>query len=639
MHKSYESAFLGLYRGIFKDIAVNLPTVTGLERDSFRVSRLVATRGLRSLTVDFPAFGKHFDACLDAGRFLPSRIPGFGMTKRVTSHQFLGGLLLRVFSSDGVLKTDYCPDSVFFIRQVVYAAKKPKFDCKDAAKHAAFERYQTIEASLRPPTLNWVTGRFDGSTRNDLRIDDRRGITRQAELFPELGIPGSLADAVHFVADVVSSSLGSFEPKDWRYKHGPGAVAGKLPVRNWKYSFPTWSARLESVFPQADLAVANYGLWDDREPDSFQDIEVPSMILPVHKSQKTPRLIAKEPVSTMWCQQAVWDYLEHRTARTPISGVIHFRDQSYNSRAALEASKSGSHWTVDLSDASDRLSLWLVERLFRANTTLLDALRASRSVYCSVPTRGGRELLKLKKFAPQGSASTFPLQTLAFAILAVASVIESRRLPLTVKSIRKVAKEVLVFGDDTVVPVDSGRQYVELLTYCGLSVNLSKTYHLGKFRESCGTEAFDGWDVTPAYLTVPIDNEPTSEEIIATVECCNNFFKKGLWHAAAALEGAIPRWVRKDLPVVGISSGAFGLRSYAMQPDANQYRWNRDLQRDEYRVRIPIGTLRREHVGGIGHLLQYFTEAPNPEIQWSSGVGGRAELRLAIRWVDLSYWN
>lgn len=639
MHKSYESAFLGLYSGIFTDIGVNLPSVIGLERDYCCVSRLVATRGLRSLTLDFPAFGKHFDACLDAGRYTPPRIPGFGMKRRLVSHQFLGGLLVRVFDSDGMLKLDYCPDSIFYIRQLAYAAKKPKFDCSETARNAAFKRYQAIEASLRPPSLNWVDGHFDGRSRNNHRIDDGYGIDGQTELFSEHGISDRFADVVHFVADVVASSLGFFNPEDWRPKHGPGAVAGRLPIKGWKYSFPTWSARLESVFPQAQMAVANYGLWLDKGPNFCEDVEVPSMILPVHKTQKAPRLIAKEPVSTMWCQQAVWEYMEHRTARTPIRDVIHFRDQGYNSRAALEASKSGSHWTVDLSDASDRLSLWLVERLFRANTTLLDALRASRSIYCSVPTSDGRELLKLKKFAPQGSASTFPLQTVAFAMLAVASVIYSRGMPLTVKSIRKVSKEVLVFGDDSVIPSDSGRQYVELLTYCGLSVNLSKTYYRGKFRESCGTEAFDGWDVTPAYLTVPIDNEPSPREIIAIVECSNNFYTKGLWHAAIALERAIPQWFRKDLPVVGISSGSFGLQSYSARPHSTKTRWNEDLHKWEFLIRTVKVPYERTHVGGDGHLLQYFTEAPSPEILWTSGVGVRAESRLVTKWVDRSYWD
>lgn len=634
MHNSYESVFLGLYEGIFKDISVNLPFVSGLERDFDRVSRLVATRGLRSVTVDLPAYGKHFDACLDAGRLIPSNIPGFGC-KGGSSHPFLGGLISRVFARDGVLREDYCPDSIFFLRQVLYAAKKPKFDCKESATYAAFSRYQAVEASLRPPTLDWANGYFDGDRVRDLNINDHGLSTGQAELFFELGITDHLADVVHRVADCVSSSLGWFDPTEWRPKHGPGAVADRLPVKGWKYNFPSWSARLESVFPAADMATVNYLTWLDKDVSGsgFVDIEVPSVVLPVPKSQKTPRLIAKEPVSTMWCQQAVWNFLENQVAKTPLVESIHFRDQSFNSAAALKASKTRSHWTVDLSDASDRVSLWLVERLFRRNLTLLAALQASRSMYCYVPTRDGYDLLRLKKFAPQGSASTFPLQTIVFTILAVASVLSVRGWEPNVVNIRRASKEVLVFGDDSIVPEDSGRQYVELLTYCGLSVNKSKTYHLGNFRESCGTEAFDGWDVTPAYLTQPMI-KPNPESVTATVECSNNFYLKGLWHTAEAVLRTVPRYILNELPVVRTDVGAsFGLVSHQGFMATPNKRWNPLLHRYEMRTFCPIGQDQRSHVGGSGHLLQYFTETPSAEILWTSGAGGRSRLSLKRRWV------
>lgn len=633
MHKSYESAFLGLYRGIFTDISVNLPTIAGIARDYDRVVRTVATRGLRSLTVDFPAYGKHFDACLDAGRLTPSNIPNFGW-KSGTGHRFLSGLFSRVFTRDGVLRVDYCPDSVFYIRQVLYAVKKPKFDCPEEATYAAFEKYKAIESQLPLPSLNWGGDGFDGGSLGHLHYDDFGGITPAEQGSIDPSAQQGLFDTVQFVADCVSTSLGYFKPEEWRPKHGPGAVADRLLVDGWKYQFPSWSARLESEFPSADIGIANYNAWfDTHVAGSFEDIEVPSYVLPVPKTQKGPRLIAKESVSTMWCQQIIWSYLESSIRSTPIKASIHFRSQQKNADAALKSSKSGTHWTVDLSDASDRVSLRLVERLFRRNYPLMRALWASRSRHTLLPTKaGGSELLELRKFAPQGSASTFPLQTIIFTIHAVASVIFSRGWPLSTYSIRRAAKEVLVFGDDSVVPEDSGRLYVALLTYSGLSVNLAKTYTRGKFRESCGTEAFDGWDVTPAYLTQPIV-KPTPESIVATLECSNNFFKKGLWHASEAILSTIPRHILKETPVVAMGSGAHGVESYLGSRPTPYVRWNDKLHRNEFRMFVPTGSDPRTHVGGPGHLLQYYTEAPSNDNHWSSGAGSRSRLKLKRRWV------
>jgi len=82
----------------------------------------------------------------------------------------------------------------------------------------------------------------------------------------------------------------------------------------------------------------------------------------------------------------------------------------------------------------------------------------------------------MKKFAPQGSATTFPVQTIVFSILAIAAVIYSLNQKVTSQTLARAAGQVQVFGDDTLVPSYAGKAYVELLTYCGLSVNYSKTY-------------------------------------------------------------------------------------------------------------------------------------------------------------------
>lgn len=635
MSKSYECIVLKLYTGIFQDIRVGLPSVGQLERDENRLLFTVQTRGFRFLTVDMPAFSKHFDRCLADGRLTPSNITSFGCIGGGSPiPRFLSGLMKRVFERNGLLMSQPCITSIFFLRQLFNAAKKIKIDCSEKVRESTLNRYIEQERSCRPPSLNWHGGLLDHGSNHLLHLaaDGTCQFPGEQYLLFEDAISRELCDTVHAIADRIASSFGYFNPEEWRFKHGPGAVADSVGSR-FKYDFPTWSEQLERVFPYADFAFANHAEWADTliHGKVATDKVVPSYVLTVPKSQKAPRIIAKEPTANMWCQQTLWNYLEESVKSSAIRSAISFRDQTNNSRGALEASRSGSHWTVDLSDASDRLSLWLVERLFRRNNRLLDAFCASRSVYSTVPTKGGDVLLRLKKYAPQGSATTFPLQTIVFAILAVSSVVYTRGWPVTAETIRKAAKEVQVFGDDSLVPSDCGKTYVDLLTYCGLSVNYSKTYGTGKFRESCGVEAYDGTDVTPAYITDPY-SELKPASVGSTVECANNFYKKGLWHAAAVLESTLPYWVRKNLRIAGPGDGSFGLFSFTGSQSTANVRWNEGLQRWETLALSVNAKVTRAQPGGTGHLLQYFTENPSQDIHWMSGVDGRPSSRLTKKW-------
>lgn len=639
MNKSYASAILGLYRGIFQDISVNLPTVGGLERDENRLLSAVQTRGIRYLTIDMPAYGKHFDRCLAEGRLVPSGLPTFGWTAKGTrSHAFLRGLLSRVFDHDGLLLSQPCTYSILALRQLFVAAKKIKVDCKESIREQSLKDYLWQESSLRAPSLVWHGDRLDVRSGARLHLDDvhHGDCVGTIDLCEDGHLDATFCDTVHSVADRIFSSFGYFEPMDWRSKHGPGAVAD-AKGGHFKYDFPTWSRRLEQVFPSADLAFANYGEWADSASIGKlpQEIEVPSVAITVPKTQVTPRIIAKEPTGSMWCQQIIRDFLEDAVQHTALKHCISFRDQRFNQQAALKASSTQSHWTVDLSSASDRMSLWLIERLCRSNQRLLEALWSSRSAYCEVRHSGGTELIRMKKFAPQGSATTFPLQTIVYSVLAIASVIYSQEQQVTAETILAAAKEVRVFGDDSIVPEYCGRQYVELLTYCGFLVNNAKTYGTGKFRESCGVEAYDGEDVTPSYITYPYDeSDPTSAA--STVECSNNFFKKGFWHAAAALESTLPFWMRKHLRRTGPDDGHFGLTSFMGNRDTPITRWNANLQRQECLSLANISKVERRQPGGTGHLLQYFTEKPTHDIHWMSGVDGRPSSRVAKKWEPLS---
>jgi hypothetical protein len=210
----------------------------------------------------------------------------------------------------------------------------------------------------------------------------------------------------------------------------------------------------------ADFGFANFGFWSDfvANHGDFAEItssESPSKLISVPKELSGPRLIASEPVSHQWCQQVILDFLVSSVRRLPIAGSISFENQAPNGLMALEASHSQSHVTVDLSSASDRISCWHVERFFRRNPTLVSALHASRTRFLRNDIdKKSPKYHVLRKFSTMGSAVTFPIQTYMFTITCIGALLYARNLRATIKNIKELSREVRVFGDDIVIPVD-----------------------------------------------------------------------------------------------------------------------------------------------------------------------------------------
>jgi hypothetical protein len=186
--------------------------------------------------------------------------------------------------------------------------------------------------------------------------------------------------------------------------------------------------------------------------------------------------------------------------------------------------------------------------------------------------------------------------------------------------------EVTVFGDDLIVPTQSVETIKLVLHECGLKVNVQKTYSEGFFRESCGCDAYKGYDVTPAYALQPIDASPSS--MATTVETANNFFLKGYWCASDAIVSTIPPQELKLLRICGSEDGAFGLRSFVGSDTSHLRRgWDPGLHR-MFSISLNIDSKSvRERGRGSADLSQYFFEKPNPLFQWSAGKVSSVRLR------------
>lgn len=241
----------------------------------------------------------------------------------------------------------------------------------------------------------------------------------------------------------------------------------------------------------------------------------------------------------------------------------------------------------------------------------------------------------LKKFACQGSALTFPIQTIIYACAAIAAVIYSgkRSQALTHASMRRASRLVHVFGDDTVIPEYALDAYEGLLEYLGFKVNRTKTYGIGKFRESCGTEWFDGHKVTPTYFrSIPQKTRP--ESVISAIHVSNNLYKAGYEVTAALIKRTVQRMLPKNsVPFVAIGSGSLGWeRHFADEGWKPRKRFCRHTQQMLYQVIGLVSNQTVTPIEGGSALLQYFTEEPDPEVIWKSGSRSRPKVNLRLRW-------
>ena len=663
--KSRAALLKATYEGILIDATHAFPEKTReFARDLARLQTIIDRNELWFFTTFLPTFSKHLTRCLDEGIFLPFPGPHMRPKKGCVYPRLFSGLTEMIFYDNGVLREDTDSNPLLFLQTLCVCMKKLRMNCDDSTVRRTVESFVQVEEGVRHHTLNWG----DGLLRHDrgLSIVGDDCCTRGSEtagLFDKLHAchPALLPHfgAIQSVADRIFSRFGSPFDRELEPRHGPGAISDRSNNAS-KYQFHNWPEKLEQCFPAAVFGLPNASYWlqpvlgSDRRL-RFRRAAVTSRLLAVPKTQKGPRLIAAEPVANMWMQQALLYFIADGIASSPLSNCIDLRDQTKSGSLALKASLTKSHATIDLSDASDRLSCWLVERLFRSNFDLLQAFNAVRTDVLSIDSKESKgkefpKLIKLKKFSTQGSALTFPVQTIVYACIVIGVLIEESKKRVNAKTIAWASKEVRLFGDDIIVPNSITGKVVECLEALGFKVNTSKTFSKGDFRESCGVDGWKGDNVTPPYVLEPYDRAKPGS-VASLVECCNNFYMKGFWHTAELLKSTIPSDIVKRLPVVHINKGVFTLKDLERGSEgslsrafgfvsfgrssigSNRSRFNHRLHREEIQVLQPTATVERTRIRGDYALHQYFTERPAPDTIWAAGEARRPKLTMKLRWV------
>lgn len=236
----------------------------------------------------------------------------------------------------------------------------------------------------------------------------------------------------------------------------------------------TSTARIycDSVYRGSPL-LRQFGTFDYlREVDGAKLFTVP-------KKTDIDRCACKEPDFNMFLQKGVGGHIRRRLRRFGIN----LNDQRINRDLARQGALDNSLATIDLSSASDTVTIEAVKALLPHDWFLyLDDIRSHIVEVNGVNYR-------TEMFSSMGNGFTFELESLIFYVLS--------RTTLYFEGVRGI---VSVYGDDIIIPSRGYDMVTWVLESFGFRVNMDKSFHDGPFRESCGGHYHSHEDVTPFYL-------------------------------------------------------------------------------------------------------------------------------------------
>lgn len=556
----------------------SIVTPRDIRLDQRKLAKRVSREGIGFLTKTLPHLGKALDSALTGATHIDSAKVGFKTQPSSKLPRFLGKLFNMVFSHDGRVLPTPCTDSIRALREVLYLFYKYELpyaadlnqnviDCfkqteKDILQH--HEKYSEIASLLHADLGNWS------------RLS-----------------PAPTVKVLRRARRLLFSVFSSFDHTDIYPRHGPGAVATR--ERLWdKYQWTNVSDRITEVYPLDAYFYVSLGHVCDRlgEITRTTSKENSARVVLVPKDSRGPRLISCEPVDFQWIQQglgrAIVERVEShwRTARR-----VNFTDQQPNQIAALFGSRNGRYVTLDLKEASDRVTVGLVRLLFP--DPLLGALLACRSLSTELPDG---EVLKLNKFAPMGSALCFPVLALTvWALLNGAAPDAYTR------------ERILVYGDDVIVPAEFAENAMHILELFGLEINRNKSCTSGFFRESCGMDAYLGVPVTPVRIRTVWSSHPSPSVYTSWIAYANSLYDRRCFEAYDYIVSRLVA-VYRQIPSDDMNLSCPSLRDVPVEHLPRTCRTNYFLQKREWKVRVVRSKRLYKVIDGWSMLLRYFAE-------------------------------
>jgi hypothetical protein len=449
-----------------------------------------------------------------------------------------------------------------------------------------------------------------------------------------LDVENGLSDLCLDSRDVASlrtilSLLPSLSDSELWPKHGPGAVSERIGREvTRKHEMIAYDSLIDrfilngQIGKSGERGDSGYGVnqvipdptrWSVRQ----QRPRLPAKLRFVPKNLKVARSICMEPALLMYFQQAYLRQMVEAIDKSDFSRFIKLRDQSRNRGLSEYGSFSGLIDTLDLSAASDSVSIDLVKQVFPADWLI--PMLVTRSSQVELPDGSVKTI---KKFAPMGSALCFPTQCLIFVSVCIYAAVlhqisASTDEPVAIsldqveQALQSFSQTVLpynpngrrlqplaVYGDDICCDSTLTAHVKSILSRLGFHVNDDKSFTGSQsFRESCGGFYLLGCDISPLYFTIKeVREKLTPNHIASHVHLINESRLRGFKRLYGFLIHTIKRWHLPpwlgrefSVPFVLPTSTEFGIhvsedRDVHEDNTHLRKRVNASLQRGEWRV-------------------------------------------------------
>lgn len=595
---------------LLSDVERLEPDVKGLDRDIITIKKRVKDEGLGFFTQALPTLCDALERGLADGQFTCPM--GFARIPRGTIPKLFSGMFCKVFDIyTGTILEHPSESAVKSLRQITKMFKKLL---------GGDDQEETLDQLAKKQFL-----------KDELTVSSGFALGEREEFI------------LSSVCRYLMPNLDQFDPREVICKHGPGAVYENITAnQKWKalcaYSYALDSMGFDVFY---SLNQENSELELNGEFNAYGVSGDVARLITVPKNTSSRRTITVEPVVRQFMQQGYNTILRREIEKCSIlSHCIALADQTKNQVLAMKGSITGEWATIDLKSASDLLSLRLVESVFVNRPLFLEGLLSSRSP--NVEVDGCR--INLGKFAGMGNATTFPVQSVVFAALAIAALVDGKTP--SYGNVKRAARHVRVYGDDIIVPSGMVHQVVSWIHRAGLTVNTKKSFSTGNFRESCGVDAFNGVDVTPIYVRqhpggIPRRDPSTLAHYVAI---SNQAWMEGYYKFATLIQTWVEKALKKRLPFVKSDSGLLGW--HTRQEYAEHHKWCPDLHRPLVKGPMLVSVKRRDEIDGYAALLKFYHRAAsrsNSNLSYlypetldddhlkTSQV--RFKLRIVSRWV------
>jgi len=571
--------YLNIVSCLHSDVVGESYSETECQRDIVEIRRRTNAQGIAFLTKTLPRFGKAIDFAL--AKRVPLTVPGFKKKRGTQLPQFLWGLVSQVFDQNGCelpLGNSHALKSLRQICFIFYKLKLP-YEAEDTKK--VIDSFVEVDRNL--------------NYRRENLSDIEKGIHWQA-------------------TKIIRNVLCNLDPRSIRPKHGPGVVAtGEKPWQ--KPHFEVYNTSIARVYPYEENFFYGLTHFTDRL-DQFLRLDETSgrsaRVVLVPKDSRGPRLISCEPVENQWIQQGQMKLLvKHLESHKLTKGHLNFTDQTFNRWYAWLGSQTGDLATLDMKEASDRVSLALVEELFPP--LWVEALKASRSATTKLPDG---QVVAMKKFAPMGSAVCFPVESLIFYALGIAAIMSKHKVEFL-----EAQRFTYVYGDDLIVSLEHHEAISQYFPKFGLMLNDDKCCTAGFFRESCGFDAYRGTDVTPTKIRsvwVMKASRLSPETLMSYVAYSNALYAKGYFITAKYIEDEVLK-LHSRTPFFSKEGGCISfVRSDKCIRTLNKLRnvktrWNANLHRHEVLGQYAAASKKRMRKTDWEELLRCESQKPDDQ--------------------------